>query len=130
MLLQVLLRLDVSLAVNLLLRHFLTVDFNVPALLPVAQHEGQAACADVLTLTEHAGFFAGEHLGKQVEQVLRATMITLLATILLPLDGLPEELHLAPKVIAQGPSDEVLRRPSDFAQRMFRSVTLLCINCS
>ena len=49
MLLQVLLRLDVALAVNLLLWHFLTVDFDVPTLLPVAQHEGQAACADVLT---------------------------------------------------------------------------------
>ena len=61
-----------------------------------------------MTLTEHTCLLAGEHLGQQVEQVLRAAVVSLLAGILLLLDGLAEELHLAPHIILQRPADEVL----------------------
>ena len=72
---QVVLRLDVALSVYLVACHLLAIRLDVSAPFPVAEHQRQRAASYPHTLAHGSGLLAGEDLGQQVEQVLRASVL-------------------------------------------------------
>ena len=92
--------LDVLLTGGLVLGHHPAVLLDVAPLLPIAQHAAHVALVDALAEAHELGFLTGEHLGKEVEQVLRSPRLEgVLALLFLTTDGLAEELHLTPHVV-------------------------------
>ena len=75
MLAQVFLGLDVALRVQQVVRHLFAVDLDVAPALPVVEHLAEGVAADAQALTHVVRLLAGEDLGQQVEQVLRASVV-------------------------------------------------------
>ena len=110
MLSQIFLRLDEALSVGLCALHLLTINLNVPPLLPVVQHLCERIVAYAYALSQGVRLVTREDFRQEVEQVLWSFGMHPFFRFLLRGNGIAEELHLAPQVILQGPSHEVLQR--------------------